>query len=116
MGTPIEEATLEVVQNDSMLNIHTGRIAAWKALASYLANQIPEIDGIYVPDISPTDQRLDDVSLQSFNSMRNAWSAMYTHWKYPDLFVTVQSHNGSIYTSITQQVDRFADHSQFSLF
>jgi hypothetical protein len=116
MGMPIEEQAMEVVQNDSMLNIHKGRIAAWKALAEYIASGIPDIQDIYVPDISTDDQRLDDVNLQSFNSVRNAWTAMYTHWKYPDLYVTVQGSNGAIYTYVTKMVRRSSDLSQATLF
>lgn len=116
MGMPIEDEALEVVQNDSMLNIHKGRIAAWKALAVFIAHKTPELDGVYVPDISPNDQRLEDISLQSFNSVRNAWTAMYTHWKYPELFVNVQCHNGAVYTNITKQVHRDVDNSQAPLF
>lgn len=116
MLLPIESEAMEVIQNDSMLNIHKGRIAAWKALAAYLADQIAEYEGMYVPDISPDDQRLDDVNLQSFNSVRNAWTAMYTHWKHPDLYVNVQCINGCVYTSITKQVQRGSDLSQATLF
>lgn len=116
MGMPIEDQALEVVQNDSMLNIHKGRIAAWKALAKFISEDVPELDDIYIPDISPEDQRLDDVNLQSFNSVRNAWTAMYTHWKHPDIYVNVQSTNGSIYTLIMKSVTRSSDHSQATLF
>jgi hypothetical protein len=116
MGMPVEDAAQEVVENDSMLNIHKGRVAAWKALMKYITEGVPGVDGLYVPDISMDDQRLDDVSLQSFNSMRNAWTAMYTHWKYPDLYVNVQCDRGSIYTRITKSMTRSSDHSQATLF
>jgi hypothetical protein len=116
MGQPIEDQAMEVIQNDAMLNIHKGRIAAWKALAKFIAEGVPDLKDLYVPDISEHDQRLDDVSLQSFNSVRNAWTAMYTHWKYPDLYVNVQSANGSIYTQVMRSVTRSSDHSQATLF
>lgn len=116
MGMPIEDQAREVVANDSSLNIHKGRIAAYKAIMEYLASNSSLSDGMYVPDISPDDQRLDDVSMTSYNSIKNSWIAMYEYWKYPDLFVVVQCADGSIYTQVNKHLWRASDHSQATLF
>lgn len=118
MGMPIEEAAMEVVNNNADLNIHEGRIAAYRALMRYLAGLDPsDRDFIesYVPDLPEGDQRLDDVALTQYNSVRNAWCAMYEHWKYPDLFVVVQGDKGSVYTQVNKHVMRASDHSQATL-
>lgn len=116
MGMPIEDAALEVIQNDADLNIHKGRIAALTALNNYCKNGETQMVGNTIVDIPPNDQRLDNISLQSYNSIRNAWIAMYGHWKYPDLFVVVQGVNGSIYTQVNKHVHRESDHRQATLF
>lgn len=106
---------METVQNNSELNLKTGRIAAFKALHKYLLESVHKTEGMYIPDLPEDDQRLDDLAMTSYNSMRNAWIAMYEHWKYPDLFVTVQGVNGSIYTQVSKHVKRDSDHSQATL-
>lgn len=117
MVLPIEDETKEVVENDSMLHIHNGRIAAWRALSTYKAEGLGIMNDVYVPDISPTDRRLDDMSLQSFNVVRNTWSARFSHWKHPDLAVIVEgTPAGSIYTYVTKLMTRYSDHSQATLF
>lgn len=116
MGMPIEDAALEVIQNDADLNIHKGRIAALTALNTYCKTGEDRLVGNTTVDIPPNDQRLDNIALQSYNSIRNSWIAMYGHWKHPDLFVVVQGVNGSIYTQVNQHVLRASDHSQASLF
>lgn len=115
MGMPVEDEAREAVANNSELNIHQGKIAAYKALAKYVMEGIPDSDRMLVPDLPSNDQRLDDISLQSFNSIRNSWIAMYAHWKYPDLFVTVQCQNGAIYTQVSKHVQRASDLSQATL-
>lgn len=116
MTLPIEDAAMEYVQNDSSLNIHKGRIAAYKALFNYLKNNVENPDNTYIPDIPEDDQRLDDVAMTSYNSIRNSWIAMYEHWKYPGLFVVVEGVRGSIYTQVNKHVDRYSDHTQAKLF
>lgn len=112
---PIEGEAMERVANDSSLNIQKGRIAAYKALMEYRASGGTTLDNPFVPDISENDQRLEDVTMTSYNSIRNAWIAMYDHWKYPDLFVVVQGVNGSIYTQVNKHVHRASDHTQATL-
>lgn len=113
---PIEDEALERVQNTAELNIHRGKIAAFKALQTFLQQEKTHLDNVFVPDIPQNDQRLDEVNLMSYNSIRNNWIAMYHSWQYPDIFVTVQYANGSVYTQVSQDVSRFSDHSQATLF
>lgn len=115
MGMPIEDQAREVVANNSELNIHRGRIAAYKALMTYLETQETRLDAPYVPDLPVEDQRLEDVNMTSYNSIRNSWIAMYEHWKYPDIFVTVQCDRGVIYTMVDKHVHRSSDLSQATL-
>lgn len=97
------------------LNIQRGRIAAFKALMRYISTGVQREDDMYVPEIATNDQRLDDVALQSYNSIRNSWIAMYGHWKYPDLFVVVQCDRGVVYTQVNKHVHREADLTQATL-
>jgi hypothetical protein len=82
----------------------------------YVSSGVSSVDDMFVPDISQEDQRLADVCMTSYNSIRNAWIAMYEHWKYPDIFVVVQGVNGSVYTQVNRHVHRSADHTQATLF
>lgn len=116
MGMSTNEATREVVENTGDLNIHRGKVAAWKALCAYIQEGTRDSSELYVPDISDDDQRLDDVNLMSYNAIRSSWIATYVHWKYPDILVGVQCSQGSIYTQVSKQVTRYADHAQASLF
>lgn len=115
MGMPIEDEAREAVANYSQLNIHKGRIAAFKALMVFLKNGDLQQNGVFIPEIASDDQRLDDISMTSYNSIRNAWIAMYDHWKYPDLFVVVECVDGAIYTQVNKHVHRASDHSQTTL-
>ena len=115
MGLPIEDEALERVANDSSLNIHKGRIAAFKALHEFVTAGPQQIEGMYVPELSEDDQRLDDICMTSYNSIRNTWIAMYQHWKFPDLFVVVECVNGSVYTQVNKHVQRASDHTQATL-
>lgn len=116
MGMPIEDQAREVVENTGELNIHKGKIAAWKALCVYLQKRVNDLDKPYVPDLPPDDQRLDSMNLMSYNSVVNAWVAMYTNWQYPDIYVTVQSENGVVYTHVQERKHRESDLSNARLF
>jgi len=115
MGMPLEDEAREAVANNADLNIHQGKISAYKALAKYILEGVPEANVMFTPELPTDDQRLDDICLQSYNSIRNSWIAMYAHWKYPDLFVTVQCKDGVIYTQVSRHVVRDSDLSQATL-
>jgi len=97
-------------------NIHKGRVAAYKALMNYLANNEDRSENLYVPELSEDDERLQDISLTSYTQIRESWMAMYEHWKYPDVFIVVESTSGAVYTQVNKHVLRESDLSQARLF
>jgi hypothetical protein len=116
MGMPIEDQALEVVENTGELNIHKGKIAAWKALTTYLKDGVKDLDAPYVPDLPLNDQRLDVMNLTSYNSVRNSWVAMYESWAHPDIYITVQCDSGAVYTHVHKRELRTSDLTNARLF
>jgi hypothetical protein len=111
MGMPIEDQAREVVENNSELNIQKGKVAAWKAICTYIKKDLDKLEEPYVPELALDDPRLADISMTSYNSIRNSWVAMYEHWSMPDIFVTVQGVHGSVYTQVSKHVHRESDHT-----
>lgn len=103
MGLPIFEETRERIVNSAELNIANAKYEAIRVLAEAL------------PSEEEARVWAEDMELVSYNSIRNNYVAMFTNWKYPDRFVTVQFSEGSYYTHVSKNILRDSNHSQLVL-